>query len=184
MSPFSGLAVGVSALLLLGAGVAFAQVVVFSAHRPSSGSYPQGAVLRADKIITLKAGDSVELLDAVGSRVIKGPANVVAGQKPSFARGDSGAPAPVSISRTATGEKRAITWSAGGLAADWPAGLPFADGETYSVAFEYGSAVTLIWPTVSRSTEGVEPLGADLLSKGCYTQLDGLRAASGIELPF
>ena len=243
MSPFFRFAVGVSAFLLLGAGVAVAQVVVLSAHGPSAGLYPQGAVLRSDKIITLKAGDSLELLDAAGSRVIKGPASVVAGQpvagsrstlvdifakgqhahpgiaatrgftlqpvsapgddgnlwrvdvteggdacvlagqKPSFARGDSSAPAPVSISRTATGEKRAITWAAGGMAADWPAGLPVADGESYSVAFEDGSTVTLIWRTVSPSTAGVEPLAAGLLNKGCYAQLDRLRAASGIELP-
>lgn len=195
MSACSGLAVGVSALLLLGARVAVAQVVVLSAQGPSFGSYPQGAVLRADKISTLKAGDRLELLDAARSRGIKGVAIVVggqsaggsrpilvgifakgqqaypgiaatrrftlqpvstlgdddnlwrvdvteggdacvpAGQKPSFTRGDSGASAPVSIPRTANGEKRAITYSAGGLAADWPAGLPVADGETYSVAF-------------------------------------------------
>jgi hypothetical protein len=243
MSPFFRFAVGVSSLLLLGAGGAVAQVVVLSAHGPSAVAYPQGAILRADKIISLKAGDSLELLDAAGSRVVKGPASIVAGQpaggsratlvdifakgqhahpgiaatrgftlqpvsapgddgnlwrvdvteggdacvlagqKPSFARGDSSAPAPVSISRTSTGDKRIITWTKGGMTADWPSGLPVTDGESYKVTFEDGSSATLVWRTLPASTAGVEPLAADLLDKGCYAQLDRLRAASGFADP-
>lgn len=62
-------------------------------------------------------------------------------------------------------------------------GLPVADGESYSVAFDDGSAVTLIWRTVSPSAAGVEPLAADLLNKRCYAQLNKLRAASGMTVP-
>jgi len=68
-----------SSIALLLAGAAVAQVVVLSAQGPSSAAFPQGSVLPTNKVITLKAGDRLELLDGAGSHVITGPANVVAG---------------------------------------------------------------------------------------------------------
>lgn len=58
---------------------AAAQVVVLSARGPSANTYPQGAVLPASRVLTLKAGDRLELLDGAGSHVVTGPGNVLAG---------------------------------------------------------------------------------------------------------
>lgn len=63
-----------------GASLAAAQVVVLNARGPSSAAYPQGAVLPADRTISLKSGDQLEVLDAAGSHVLTGPATVKAGQ--------------------------------------------------------------------------------------------------------
>jgi hypothetical protein len=63
-----------------GASLAAAQVVVLNARGPSSGAYPQGAVLPADKTITLRSGDQLEVLDAAGSHLLTGPTSVKAGQ--------------------------------------------------------------------------------------------------------
>ena len=73
--------VAVSALCwCCGVTLAAAQVVVLNARGPSSAAYPQGAVLPADKMIYLKSGDQLEVLDAAGSHVLTGPATVKAGQ--------------------------------------------------------------------------------------------------------
>jgi len=63
-----------------GAAEAGAQVVVLNAHGPSAGAYPQGAVLAAGRVITLKAGDQLEVVDAAGSHVLNGPLSLPAGQ--------------------------------------------------------------------------------------------------------
>lgn len=63
-----------------GASLAAAQVVVLNARGSSAAAYPQGAVLSPDKIIYLKAGDQLEVLDAAGSHLLSGPATLKAGQ--------------------------------------------------------------------------------------------------------
>jgi len=60
-------------------GAAAAQVVVLSSRGPSAHQYPQGAVLGANKVLRLAAGDQIELLDGTGSHIITGPAVVTAG---------------------------------------------------------------------------------------------------------
>jgi hypothetical protein len=64
---------------LAGAGAASAQVVVLFAQGPSAGAYPQGAVLPVSRVLNLKAGDRIELLDGAGSHVVTGPAVTTAG---------------------------------------------------------------------------------------------------------
>ena len=239
MSAGSRFALFSSCVCLLLGGPAFAQTVVLTSHGPSAASFPQGAVLRAGKVITLKTGDRLELLESGGSRVVNGPATVVAGQadggsrtklvdifakgqharpgiaatrgfelqpaaqpeddgnlwqvdmseggaacvltgqKPAFARGDAGSSAPIRLSRAATGETRSVAWPGGALIAPWPATMPVTDREAYEVTFDDGSVVSLTWRIVTPSLAGVEPLAADLLDKGCYAQLDRLRAALG-----
>ncbi len=61
------------------AGAAAAQVIVLSAHGPSAAAYPQGTVLPANRLLSLKAGDQLQLLDGSGSRIVTGPGSVVAG---------------------------------------------------------------------------------------------------------
>lgn len=63
-----------------GASLAAAQVVVLNARGPSSAAYPQGSVLPADRTISLRTGDQLEVLDAAGSHVLTGPTTVKAGQ--------------------------------------------------------------------------------------------------------
>jgi len=63
-----------------GAVAASAQIVVLNARGPSAGAYPQGAVLAAGRVITLKAGDQLEVVDAAGSHVLNGPLSLPAGQ--------------------------------------------------------------------------------------------------------
>ncbi len=58
---------------------AVAQVVVLFARGPSAGAYPAGRVLPANQVVSLKAGDRLELLDGSGSHVLTGPAIVTAG---------------------------------------------------------------------------------------------------------
>lgn len=55
-----------------------AQVVVLSARGPSASAYPQGAVVAANRVISLKAGDRLEVLDSAGSHVLVGPTSVTA----------------------------------------------------------------------------------------------------------
>ncbi len=79
MSLRSKIAVALAAAALVFAGGASAQVVVLFARGPSAGAYPQGTVLPATKVLALKAGDQLELLDGAGSHVVTGPATIVAG---------------------------------------------------------------------------------------------------------
>ncbi len=63
-----------------GASVATAQIVVLSARGPSAAAFPPGAVLAPARVITLRAGDQLEILDAAGSHALSGPATITAGQ--------------------------------------------------------------------------------------------------------
>jgi hypothetical protein len=68
-------AIGVAA-----ASAAMSQIVVLEARGPSSAAYPQGAVLAPNRMIALKAGDRLEILDAAGSHVLNGPVTMPASQ--------------------------------------------------------------------------------------------------------
>jgi hypothetical protein len=57
---------------------AIADVIVVKSSGPSSRSYPAGKKLPNSTLISLKAGDSVTLLDAGGTRVLAGPTKVSA----------------------------------------------------------------------------------------------------------
>ncbi len=69
------LALGAAALALLSAdlAVANAKAIVVKASGPSAKAYAPGKTLADDVKITLKAGDTVMLLDGQGTRVLKGP---------------------------------------------------------------------------------------------------------------
>ena len=77
MSPRLSLVVMAACLAL--APAAGAQVVVLFARGPSAAAYPAGRVLPANQVISLKAGDQLELLDGSGSHVLTGPSVVTAG---------------------------------------------------------------------------------------------------------
>ncbi len=83
-SPFKTFAIAAAAASLavvgLGATAAGAQVVVLNARGPSSPLYPQGQVLPPNRLIALRAGDQLEVLDSAGSHVINGPAILTAAQ--------------------------------------------------------------------------------------------------------
>ena len=72
--------VAVALIGVLAASAAGAQIVVLDARGPSAGAYPQGAVLAANRTISLKAGDRLEVIDAAGSHVLNGPLTIPAGQ--------------------------------------------------------------------------------------------------------
>jgi hypothetical protein len=231
----------VSSAALLLAGAAGAQVVVLSARGPSAGAYPQGSVLPTSKVLALKAGDHLELLDGAGSHVLNGPGNFVAGhmdrpsearlmdiflrsqqarpgiaatrgfslqspdgppggesgasaglwqvdtvtggavciargETPSLARGAAGAPSPVRIVRAANGDSRSVTWTGGAAVANWPSDLPVTEGERYSITLDDGSRTAIVWRAVDRQSDGMTGLASALLDKGCFAQLDRLRA--------
>jgi hypothetical protein len=231
----------VSSATLLLAGTAAAQVVVLSAHGPSAASYPQGSVLPTSKVLALKAGDHLELLDGAGSHVLNGPGNFVAGhmdrgsearlmdiflksqqvrpgiaatrgfslrspdgsspdhakmaaglwqvdtvtggavctapgETPVLARESGGASSPVRIVRDADGDSRAVEWACGADVADWPSALPVTEGERYSITLADGSRTAIVWRRVDRPSAGMAGLATALLDKGCFAQLDRLRA--------
>lgn len=57
------------------ADAAHAQAVVIRSSGPSAGAYPQGRKLPAGATVSLRAGDSVTVVDKAGSRVLSGPGN-------------------------------------------------------------------------------------------------------------
>ncbi|MDY7099166.1 MAG: hypothetical protein SXU28_13610, partial [Pseudomonadota bacterium] len=72
--------------LAVSAGAAMAGVVVKSSG-PSAGTYPVGKKVDDNATITLKAGDSVTVLTAKGTRVMKGAGTFRVGDNPKATRG-------------------------------------------------------------------------------------------------
>ena len=70
--------IGLSWLLL--AGSALAQVVVLESSGPTAADFPAGAMLPASRVLVLKAGDRLRVMDATGVRIINGPRTVAAGE--------------------------------------------------------------------------------------------------------
>jgi hypothetical protein len=58
---------------MLAAVPALANSIVVRSNGPSAGAYPPGKSLPANAQIALRAGDAVVVLDAGGTRVLKGP---------------------------------------------------------------------------------------------------------------
>ena len=69
-------ALAVAVVSLAGAGTALAGTMVVRSTGPSAASYPVGKALPADGKITLRAGDAVTVMDAGGTRVLRGPGAV------------------------------------------------------------------------------------------------------------
>jgi len=95
----AALALGGAALAVATPQVALAGVVVASSG-PSSANYPAGKKLKDTDRITLRAGDSVTVLDSRGTRVISGAGTHVVG-----ARGTSRASTFASLTRRNSGRR-------------------------------------------------------------------------------
>jgi hypothetical protein len=65
-----------TAALTFSADAALAGTMVIRASGPSASTYPVGKPLAAEAKLALKAGDMVTVLDAAGTRVLKGPGSV------------------------------------------------------------------------------------------------------------
>lgn len=64
---------------LLGATHAFANSVIVRSTGPSAKTYSPGKSLADNSVLPLKAGDIVTILDARGTRVLKGPGTISTG---------------------------------------------------------------------------------------------------------
>lgn len=62
-----------AALALASAAGAMAETIVVKSAGPSAKAYPPGKSIPDNSKVTLKAGDSVTILDGRGTRVLKGP---------------------------------------------------------------------------------------------------------------
>lgn len=62
-----------AAILLAGTSAAAADILVVRSTGPSAKAYPPGKSLAADARITLKANDTLVLLDGKGTRTLRGP---------------------------------------------------------------------------------------------------------------
>lgn len=65
---------------VVAASAVAAQIVVLDARGPSAAAFPQGSVLPANRTLSLKAGDRLEVIDAAGSHVLNGPLTISAGK--------------------------------------------------------------------------------------------------------
>lgn len=97
----------IAAVALASGGIALASTLVVRSNGPSAGSYPPGKALAAGTTITLKAGDTVTVLDASGTRVLKGPGAIpVSGSKTASANGISALIADNGARQSRTGATR------------------------------------------------------------------------------
>lgn len=102
--------VALAALAVLGATHARAATIVVRASGPSAASYPPGTKLPDNGTIVLKAGDSVTVLDARGTRVLRGQGPVaVAGSKTASVNGIAALIADNGLRQTRTGATRGVT---------------------------------------------------------------------------
>ena len=99
----------VAGLLALSAGTAHAGTIVVRSNGPSAGAYPPGKLLPAGGQIPLKAGDTLTVLDATGTRVLKGPGNVaVSGTGAASVNGFKALIADTGLRQTRTGATRGV----------------------------------------------------------------------------
>jgi len=69
---------GIAALAVPGSASA---AIVVASSGPSASQYPTGKKLDDDQRITLRAGDTITVLDSRGTRVLRGPATVTSGRR-------------------------------------------------------------------------------------------------------
>jgi hypothetical protein len=62
-----------AALALSLGGAALAETIVVKSAGPSAKAYPPGKSIADNSKVSLKAGDSVTILDGRGTRILKGP---------------------------------------------------------------------------------------------------------------
>jgi hypothetical protein len=98
---------GCTAVLSLAAEAALAGPMVIRSSGPSATTYPVGKPLAANMQLALKAGDVVTILDAGGTRVLKGPGSVaVAGSGEATGSGFSQLIANTGARQSRTGATR------------------------------------------------------------------------------
>lgn len=91
-------------------GAAHAATIVVRANGPSAPSYPPGTKLPDNGTIVLKSGDTVTVLDARGTRVLRGPGAVaVAGSNTASVNGIAALIADNGLRQTRTGATRGQT---------------------------------------------------------------------------
>lgn len=227
---------GLTAALLTAAlaGTAMAGPVVVRSTGPSAKAYPVGRKLADTAQLNLRAGDSIVLLDARGTRTVIGPGTFAAlatgtrasaaqaagrilanqtgterrggavrggeptldGQSPNLwfldlsksgtmCVADPNAvrfwrPSPTAASEVTVsggGASGTVAMPAGAAVAEWPKAVPFADGTEYSVAIDGGAPARIRLVTVPAPAD-LEDTAAQLIAKGCTTQLDLLIATS------
>ena len=114
---FSAAAAGIKLLSLAGAvaslgmfaETAHAGSIVVRSNGPSAASYPPGKQLPAGGQVSLKAGDTLTVLDSAGTHVLKGPGNVsVSGSGTASANGISALLADTGVRQTRTGATRGV----------------------------------------------------------------------------
>ena len=89
--------------------VAHAATIVVRANGPSAGAYPPGRTLQAGAIITLHPGDAITVLDASGTRVLRGPGRVpVSGTGVASINGIAALIADTGVRQTRTGATRGV----------------------------------------------------------------------------
>lgn len=69
----------IAAIVAVSASAAAANILVVRSSGPSAKAYPPGRALAPNARLTLRAGDSVVLLDGRGTRTLRGPGNYTAG---------------------------------------------------------------------------------------------------------
>lgn len=214
------------------AGAAVAGPVVVRSTGPSARAYPAGRQLPDNAQLALRAGDSVVLLDARGTRTLSGPGNfsavggssrvstvstasrILANQTASERRGGAvrgGTPTgdtrspnlwfvdlsksgticiadpkavrvwrasaakPAEVRIMASSGSGSITMPQGATVGDWPKALPVTPGTEYTVAADGMTPAKIRFVTVPMPTS-LEDTAAQLIAKGCNTQLDLLIA--------
>ena len=80
MNRFVSIGLTAAITLLIFAGSASAQIRVLSARGPSASGFPPGSIIPAKRVLTLKDGDSLDVIDGAVMRTIKGPGNIAAGK--------------------------------------------------------------------------------------------------------
>lgn len=94
---------------VIGTGVACAQALVVKASGPSAPQFPAGRKLPAGSSVKLAGGDTIVLLDAQGTRTLRGPGNFpVAAAAPTQVASNSGVAALLSARRTGLARTGAV----------------------------------------------------------------------------
>ena len=141
---FGGLAIASLALALC-PEPALAGSIVVRSNGPSAGAYPPGKALDAAGTITLKAGDSVTVLDATGTHVLNGPGTVkVAGNGTASATGISALLASTGARQSRTGATR----SAIGGSAPHPTNVWYVDSSRAGLVCVADTTKLAVWRPV------------------------------------
>ncbi len=220
-------AAAAAALTIASASAASSAILVVRSIGPSAKAFPPGKSLPEASKITLKANDSLIVLDGRGTRTLRGPGTFApgtpiqatrtglspltgAGQRrarigavrsvgsvprsPSIWhvdiarssticvdgngpvqlwRGDSAAPATITVSGQGGSGTQTIELAAGESVALWPESLPISNGASYQLSWPGAPAPTALkFATLPAGQVGLEEMASSLIQHGCEAQLD------------